>query len=640
MSELLNNKKTKLKANAVGQGLRTSETDKLKTEVNPQLAGDINFDVKADEEEPISETELLDILHRPTGVKKSAPVQYAQQESAKEQTPQTQPTPAAKPIQQTPIVQQTQPRPAVQSTPTPQSVPTPQPTTEAIAKAKREQNNPVMQEEGKRIEKANAKADKKASVKAKARAIADSNKTPAQRNPQVDRIVKDIENQLSHPLQMQPQPTENDFSYIKTQEDLDNDTPTIFSAPQSPEEKSEPQAKTETPQTKTDAPQTKEETPQVKSNEPQAKTETTQAKTEASPAKTETPQATNDATQTKSNAPQAKTNESQSKDEENDEEGEDNTQQGTLKIPREGMTYADMYKLLNPEEEDETPEQKKKREKKEKRELIIRSIADGLSAMARIYFGSKGVNIPHDPKNDLTYAYNERKEKLKKEYKTNKDAWLNGYLKAMALDEQSRKSKDTLAETKRHNLAVEDNLRTKAGQTDRRLDQADRRLDISKYKIDSDNDYHDAILDIQQQELDGKIEHWKAQEAISRLNAERARNKSKGNLSMQGYWERCLDLQNTPEGRKKINKLLMRIGANSVNNTNIKWILSHLDDSSTPAQSQTPSKPASTTQSAQKPNTKSQSVTKPAGKTQTKAKTQQKPVARQKQDVKQRSRNL
>ena len=108
------------------------------------------------------------------------------------------------------------------------------------------------------------------------------------------------------------------------------------------------------------------------------------------------------------------------------------------------LSYADMYKMLNPEQE-ETAEQKERREKKERTKARIAAIGDGLRALSNIYFATKGAKVVHNPELDMTKVVNKRKDYMDAQRERNQAAWLAGYQRAMALDEEARKNDLTLA---------------------------------------------------------------------------------------------------------------------------------------------------------------------------------------------------
>lgn len=186
------------------------------------------------------------------------------------------------------------------------------------------------------------------------------------------------------------------------------------------------------------------------------------------------------------------------------------------------LSYADMYKMLNPEHE-ETAEQKANREKKERTKARIAALGDGLRALSNIYFSTKGARVVHNPDSDMTKVVNKRKEYMDAQRDKNRAAWLAGYQRAMALDEQAKSRGMTYAEQVRHNKELESIAKTKNDQGQQRIDQGNRRLDLSKMKYQTDADYKKAVLTIKKALADGQISHWQAQDAIQRMKEESGR---------------------------------------------------------------------------------------------------------------------
>ena len=231
------------------------------------------------------------------------------------------------------------------------------------------------------------------------------------------------------------------------------------------------------------------------------------------------------------------------------------------------LSYADMYKMLNPERE-ETAEQKERREKKERTKARIAAIGDGLRALSNIYFATKGAKVVHNPESDMTKVVNKRKEYMDAQRERNQAAWLAGYQRAMALDEEARKNDLTLAEQMRYHDMQNENNKTKADQGQQRIDQGNRRLDLSKMKYQSDADYKKAILAIRKALADGQISHWQAQEAIQRMNAETGRvraNKSGSGGSRTGSYSGEVDeymdlMEKDPEGMAEAAREVKKMG--------------------------------------------------------------------------------
>ena len=250
------------------------------------------------------------------------------------------------------------------------------------------------------------------------------------------------------------------------------------------------------------------------------------------------------------------------------------------------LSYADMYKMLNPEKE-ETAEQKERREKKERTKARIAAIGDGLRALSNIYFATKGAKVVHNPESDMTKVVNKRKEYMDAQRKRNQAAWLAGYQRAMALDEEARKNDLTLAEQIRYHDMLNENNKTKAEQGQQRIDQGNRRLDLSKLKYTNDTEYKDNQLKIKKMLAEGQISHWAAQDALSRLREGRIANKAQkssgGNKNTAGYWYEYYDMMDTPEGQKKIYELKRRLRIKNVTQTNVRYIMDRLKGRSSSA---------------------------------------------------------
>lgn len=230
------------------------------------------------------------------------------------------------------------------------------------------------------------------------------------------------------------------------------------------------------------------------------------------------------------------------------------------------LSYVDIYEMLNPKE---TAEQKANREKKERTKARIAALGDGLRALSNIYFSTKGAKVVHNPESDMTKVVNKRKEYMDAQREKNRAAWLAGYQRAMALDEQAKSRGMTYAEQVRHNKELESIAKTKNDQGQQRIDQGERRLDLTKMKYDTDADYKKAVLAIKKALADGQISHWQAQEAIQRMNADTGRiraNKSSGGGSSRtgsysGEVDEYMDLmEKDPEGMAEAAREVKKMG--------------------------------------------------------------------------------
>ena len=185
------------------------------------------------------------------------------------------------------------------------------------------------------------------------------------------------------------------------------------------------------------------------------------------------------------------------------------------------LSYADMYKMLNPEQQ-ETAEQRANREKKERTKARIAALGDGLRALSNIYFATKGAKVVHNSESDMTKAVNKRKAYMDEQREKNRASWLAGYQRALALDEEARKNNLTLAEQMRYHDMQNEINKVKNDQGQQRIDQGNRRLDLSEIKINSDADYKNFMKVLKTKLADGQLKHWQAVDAAATLRARRA----------------------------------------------------------------------------------------------------------------------
>lgn len=243
------------------------------------------------------------------------------------------------------------------------------------------------------------------------------------------------------------------------------------------------------------------------------------------------------------------------------------------------LSYADMYKILNPEL-NETAEQRANREKKERTKARIAALGDGLRALSNIYFATNGAKVVHNPESDMTKVVNKRKEYMDVQREKNRASWLAGYQRALALDEEARKNNLTLAEQMRYHNMQNDINKVKNDQGQQRIDQGNRRLDLSELKYTNDAEYKDNQMKIKKMLADGQISHWAAQDALARLREGRIANKAQkssgGNQTTAGYWYEYYDLMDTPEGQKKINEIKRKLRIKNVTQTNVRYIMDRL----------------------------------------------------------------
>lgn len=259
------------------------------------------------------------------------------------------------------------------------------------------------------------------------------------------------------------------------------------------------------------------------------------------------------------------------------------------------MSYADMFKAMFGNGEEETEEQKKKRLKRERTNAIIASVGDGLRALSNMYFATKNAKVNHNPEQDMSAAMLKRKQLLDTQREKNRAAWLKGYQKAQELDEYARRTNTTAAEAVRKG----DQNDRKLDQNDRKLDQNQQKIDLTKLKYTDDKQYKDDLLAIKKAETEGRLSHWEAQDALAKLREQRiaskAKESSQGDKSTAGYWHEYYEMMETPEGQKKVRDILRKIKAKDANQHNIRYIMDKLKGRSSSGGGKNPSQHKNTT---------------------------------------------
>lgn len=259
------------------------------------------------------------------------------------------------------------------------------------------------------------------------------------------------------------------------------------------------------------------------------------------------------------------------------------------------MSYADMFKAMYGNGEEETEEQKKKRLKRERTNAIISSVGDGLRALSNMYFATKNAKVNHNPEQDMSATMLKRKQLLDTQREKNRVAWLKGYQKAQELDEYARRTNTTAAEAVRKG----DQNDRKLDQNDRKLDQKQQEIDLKAWKYTNDADYNERVLQLREKLADNEITIDQYNAETKRMAEERrsarAAKLSGGDKNMQGLWYEYQEMMETPEGQKKVRDILRKIKAKGANQHNIRYIMDKLKGRSSSGGGKNPSQHKNTT---------------------------------------------
>lgn len=100
--------------------------------------------------------------------------------------------------------------------------------------------------------------------------------------------------------------------------------------------------------------------------------------------------------------------------------------------------FTRFYTAHNPYKEP-SPEELEKERRRRKREAIFSAIGDGISAMANLYFTSKGAPSSYDPRASLSGQARRRWDMIDAERTKRKSEWTEGYMRAKKADEESER---------------------------------------------------------------------------------------------------------------------------------------------------------------------------------------------------------
>lgn len=183
------------------------------------------------------------------------------------------------------------------------------------------------------------------------------------------------------------------------------------------------------------------------------------------------------------------------------------------------LSYVEMFQKMNPYKPP-TEEEIAKEKKKQKREAIFAAIGDGVSALANLYFTTKGANDSYDPKTSMSAKMKERWDKLNKEREDGNKEYMSGYLRAMQADDEAARDNRNW----RHSLERE-------GVEDKRFEDniahRDKREGVEDKRYDDNIIHRDARESVEDK-------HWDRQfkESARQFNVTSSQNAQR--IAMEG----------------------------------------------------------------------------------------------------------
>lgn len=108
------------------------------------------------------------------------------------------------------------------------------------------------------------------------------------------------------------------------------------------------------------------------------------------------------------------------------------------------LSYVEMFQQMSPYKPP-TPEELEKERKKQKREAIFAAIGEGISAMSNLYFTTQYAPNAFDPSKGMAATTKARFDRLKKDREDNQRQYMDGFMRAMQMDDTAG-YKETLAQ--------------------------------------------------------------------------------------------------------------------------------------------------------------------------------------------------
>ena len=173
------------------------------------------------------------------------------------------------------------------------------------------------------------------------------------------------------------------------------------------------------------------------------------------------------------------------------------------------MSYVELYQRLNPYHPP-TEEDLEKERKKQKRESIFAAIGDGISALSNLFFTTQYAPNAYDPSKGMTAVTRARWDKLKKEREANHREYMEGFMRAMQMDDATARDDRNWQHTVKREK-VTDHYKEAAdarahAKADRDAAMAQLRMDLMQGKIDQ----QEAATEAKRIEADYADAYWQS----------------------------------------------------------------------------------------------------------------------------------
>lgn len=186
--------------------------------------------------------------------------------------------------------------------------------------------------------------------------------------------------------------------------------------------------------------------------------------------------------------------------------------------PATPSAYEQVWKMLNPYKMP-TGEELERERRRERREMAVRAIGDGLSALAGMAGAMAGGRNTVNHELSLSKKGMELRDKLLKERETMRDQYVKHALSAARVDAETARTKAMEAKAQQQ----ADLARYKAENS---IMLAQEKLALAKSKEEFDQKKDDALLALKERELDLRAEKDAGMLSVAKFNAETQRIKA------------------------------------------------------------------------------------------------------------------
>lgn len=140
------------------------------------------------------------------------------------------------------------------------------------------------------------------------------------------------------------------------------------------------------------------------------------------------------------------------------------------------LSYVELFKQMNPYKPP-TDKDVEKEKRKQRRQAIFAAIGDGISALSNLYFTSNYSPNAYDAKQGMSPKMVERLDKLRKDKEDNQRAYMDGYFRALAMDDKKSQDERNWKHTLEREEIADERYDDEIGHRDTREKIEDQRYD-------------------------------------------------------------------------------------------------------------------------------------------------------------------